>query len=105
MTHKDIGNASTARSCARGPVPFAPIVAALILAGCTVGPDFKKPAPPEVSGYSAEPLTKTESTDVPGGEAQTFTQGGEIAAFHDKKRRAFDVMQKAESGIRAVMSE
>jgi FGGY-family pentulose kinase len=36
---------------------------------------------------------------------QVLPQGGEIAAFHDKKRRAFDVMQKAESGIRAVMSE
>jgi hypothetical protein len=66
MTHTDIGNANTARSCARAPVSFVPMVAALIVAGCTVGPDFKKPAPPEVSGYTAEPLTKTESTEVPG---------------------------------------
>jgi NodT family efflux transporter outer membrane factor (OMF) lipoprotein len=80
MTHLNIGNASTARSCVRGPASFAPLVAALILAACTVGPDFRKPAPPEGSGYTAQPLTATESVDVPGGEAQTFTQGDDLVA-------------------------
>ncbi|HWY13676.1 MAG TPA: efflux transporter outer membrane subunit [Rhizomicrobium sp.] len=98
MTHTDIGIVSTAHSCAHGPMAFVPIVAALIVAGCTVGPDFKKPAPPEVSGYTAEKLTKTESANVPGGEAQTFTQGGEIAAdwwtlFHS--RTLNDLIEKA----------
>jgi FGGY-family pentulose kinase len=36
---------------------------------------------------------------------EVLPQGGEIAGFHDKKRRAFDSMQAAESGIRAIMSE
>jgi D-ribulokinase len=31
-------------------------------------------------------------------------EGGEIARFHDRKRRAFDLMQDAERGIRAIMS-
>jgi D-ribulokinase len=31
-------------------------------------------------------------------------EGGEIARFHNRKRRAFDIMQKAERGIREIMS-
>src|SRR5215469_1052888 len=59
---------------------LAPIATALLLSGCAVGPDFKKPAPPKVSGYTAEPLPTTASANVRGGEAQTFEQGGDIAA-------------------------
>src|SRR5262249_1714755 len=45
------------------------------------GPDFKKPMPPDVKSITAQPLTTTEATpDVAGGAAQTFTQGGDIAA-------------------------
>ena len=36
--------------------------------------------------------------------AKSRPQRGEIAAFHDRKRRAFDLMQGAESGIRAIMA-
>ena len=32
----------------------------LIIAGCAVGPDFKKPNAPKVSGYTAAPPTATE---------------------------------------------
>jgi D-ribulokinase len=32
------------------------------------------------------------------------SEGGEIAAFHDRKRRAFDLMQGAERGIRTIMT-
>jgi NodT family efflux transporter outer membrane factor (OMF) lipoprotein len=62
----------------------------LLLAGCAVGPDFKTPASPDVKSVTAEPLTTTESVpSVAGGEAQTFAQGGDIAAdwwtmFHSK---------------------
>jgi D-ribulokinase len=31
-------------------------------------------------------------------------EGGEIASFHEKKRRAFDLMQGAERGIREIMA-
>jgi hypothetical protein len=50
-----------------------------LLAGCAVGPDFERPAAPEVSGYTAEPLTRqTSSADVKGGEAERFVQGFDI---------------------------
>ena len=63
---------------------------AVLLAGCAVGPDFKKPAAPKVSGYTQEPLAPaTVSADTTGGETQHFTVGGDIAAdwwtlFHSK---------------------
>jgi NodT family efflux transporter outer membrane factor (OMF) lipoprotein len=45
----------------------------LLLAGCMVGPNFKKPAAPDVSGYTTTPLPTTSNTaSVPGGEAQHF---------------------------------
>ena len=52
----------------------------LLLAGCAVGPDFKKPDAPEVSGYTKTPLTKTVATAaVTGGDAQTFVQAVDLA--------------------------
>lgn len=67
-------------------------VAALtaFVAGCAVGPDYKKPAPPDVKTYTAAPLSTTAATpDVAGGDAQHFTQGGDLPAdwwtlFHSK---------------------
>ena len=53
----------------------------MFAAGCAVGPDFKKPAAPEVKGYTATPLAATASTTgVSGGETQRFVEGGDIAA-------------------------
>lgn len=63
---------------------------ALVLAGCAVGPDFKRPAPPGVSGYTPAPLTTTAgTTNVAGGEAQRFVNGADIPGewwelFHSK---------------------
>lgn len=55
-------------------------VAALSMAGCAVGPDFKKPAAPAVSSYTATPLSTTEATPgVAGGEAQRFVTGGDVS--------------------------
>lgn len=60
---------------------FLPALACLLAAGCAVGPDFKRPAAPDVSGYTPAPLSPTVSTpDVVGGEAQRFTSGADIAA-------------------------
>jgi NodT family efflux transporter outer membrane factor (OMF) lipoprotein len=54
-------------------------LALLLIAGCTVGPDFKKPAAPDVSGYTARPLSTTVASDnVAGGEAQRFASGSDI---------------------------
>ena len=55
-------------------------MAVLLLSGCAVGPDFKKPDAPPVSGYTPAPLSATESTPgVTGGEAQHFAQGADIS--------------------------
>jgi NodT family efflux transporter outer membrane factor (OMF) lipoprotein len=64
------------------------LTASLLLAGCTVGPNFKAPAPPNVPGYTPAPLSSTGSTpDLPGGEAQQFVPGRDVpgdwwALFH-----------------------
>jgi NodT family efflux transporter outer membrane factor (OMF) lipoprotein len=51
------------------------------LAGCAVGPDFNKPAAPDVRGYSAEPLSTTSGTgELNGGAAQQFVEGRDIPA-------------------------
>ncbi len=61
-----------------------------LLAGCAVGPDFKKPAAPDVTSITpAPPATTAATPDVPGGEAQRFTSGSDIPAdwwtlFHSK---------------------
>jgi NodT family efflux transporter outer membrane factor (OMF) lipoprotein len=53
------------------------------LAGCAVGPNFKTPAAPTTSRYTAQPLpAKTTSTAnvIPGGNAQHFQTGQDIPA-------------------------
>ncbi|MGK9165224.1 efflux transporter outer membrane subunit [Inquilinus limosus] len=53
--------------------------AALILAGCAVGPDFKRPDAPGVGQYTpGTPLAQTASADVSGGVAQTIRNGRDI---------------------------
>jgi len=53
-------------------------LAALLLAGCAAGPDFQKPAPPDVAGYTPEPLADTTSAETAGGTKQSFTPGQDI---------------------------
>ena len=70
--------AGPAMTVGRAPIVFASL-AVLLLAGCAVGPDFHRPAAPDVSGYTASPLPTTASTaGVAGGEAQRFVKGSEI---------------------------
>lgn len=53
--------------------------AVLLNVGCVVGPNFKKPAAPQVPGYAPTPETVTSGTPgVPGGEAQSFVEGRDI---------------------------
>jgi NodT family efflux transporter outer membrane factor (OMF) lipoprotein len=69
---------------------FIATSALLLTAGCVVGPNFKKPAPPDVGGYTPTPISTTSSTpNVLGGEAQHFLDGKDIpgewwALFHSK---------------------
>ncbi|MGH8212405.1 MAG: efflux transporter outer membrane subunit, partial [Rhodanobacteraceae bacterium] len=74
-------------------VPAVAGACVLALAGCTVGPDFQKPAPPKTDRYVAEPLSTTPSVDIAGGNAQRFDAGADIAGdwwmlFHSKQLNA-----------------
>ena len=56
-------------------------LAAQLAFGCAVGPDFQKPAAPQVKAYTPDPLTTTESTpNTIGGQAQQFSEGDDIPA-------------------------
>jgi len=65
-------------------------VAAVLVGGCAVGPDFKRPAAPQVSAYTQQPLSDTVGTEnVAGGETQHFASGADISAdwwtlFHSR---------------------
>ncbi len=69
---------------------FMAISAVLFIAGCAVGPNFKKPPAPAVPGYTPAPLSTTsETTNVSGGEVQRFLEGRDIPGewwtlFHSK---------------------
>lgn len=55
------------------------IFAVAALAGCSVGPDFNRPAKPAIDGYTPENLApRTSSAPVHGGEAQSLTLGADI---------------------------
>jgi NodT family efflux transporter outer membrane factor (OMF) lipoprotein len=54
------------------------LAAALLCAACAVGPDFKRPAEPDVPGYIREPVATTATAPVAGGAAQTFKAGAEV---------------------------
>jgi NodT family efflux transporter outer membrane factor (OMF) lipoprotein len=65
--------------------PLAPVLvsmagaALLAQAGCAVGPDFHRPAPPDAQAYTPETLPKaTASSADPAGAAQSLTVGADI---------------------------
>lgn len=55
-----------------------------------MGPNFHRPPPPDVKGYTPHPLAaQTAAADTAGGQAQTFKPGGDIPGqwwtlFHSK---------------------
>ncbi len=52
------------------------LVMVVWLVGCTVGPDFKRPVAPEVTGYTTTPLPlQTESAPAGMGESQRLVTG------------------------------
>ena len=59
---------------------FMTTAAATGLAGCTLlGPDFLRPAPPMVTGYTAQPLpAETVSAETIAGDAQRFLQDTDV---------------------------
>jgi NodT family efflux transporter outer membrane factor (OMF) lipoprotein len=78
------------RSIRNGARSLLTLAGLMIVAGCSVGPNFRRPAAPAVKGYTREPLAaKTAKADVAGGEAQRFVQGLDIPGrwwrlFHSK---------------------
>jgi NodT family efflux transporter outer membrane factor (OMF) lipoprotein len=95
--------------------PALTIVTTAFLAGaCAVGPDFERPAAPDVSGYTSAPLAQqTASSDVAGGESQRFVQGLDIPGqwwtlFHSPALNALieealknnPTLPSAEAGLR-----
>jgi len=58
---------------------FSAVIFAGLLAGCAVGPDFKRPATLDVAVYTPTPLpAQTASAPVPLGESQRFVEGGVV---------------------------
>jgi NodT family efflux transporter outer membrane factor (OMF) lipoprotein len=45
-----------------------------MLTGCMVGPDFQRPAPPQVDSFLPDKTSNFVAADVPGGEAQRLVQ-------------------------------
>lgn len=72
------------------PVNCVSLLLTALLVGCAVGCNFKKPPPPEVSGYTpAVPSPISGATNVTGGEPQRFASGADIPGewwtlFHSK---------------------
>jgi NodT family efflux transporter outer membrane factor (OMF) lipoprotein len=73
---------------------LAAAIAVLALAGCAVGPDFRRPAAPQVASVAGGPLPATTvSAEVAGGQAQHFVSGGDLPAqwwtlFHSTELNA-----------------
>jgi NodT family efflux transporter outer membrane factor (OMF) lipoprotein len=54
---------------------------ALLLLGCTVGPDYVRPSAPRATRFTQNPLSSTASAaNVVGGESQRFIDGQDIPA-------------------------
>ena len=63
------------------PIIKITIVAAFVLlaSSCAVGPDFQRPAPPQVKEYTSKPLPPAvSSADTAQGESQQFVSGMDI---------------------------
>ena len=60
---------------------IVPLLSALSLLGCTMGPDFKPPAPPVATSYTKEPLGPTSGdVAVMAGTPQSFAMDRDIPA-------------------------
>lgn len=58
---------------------FMAIIVCFSLAGCAVGPDFKRPDAPTVRSYTEGTLpSETVSAPGTGGSMQRFVQGADI---------------------------
>lgn len=83
------------------------LVAAGLLAGCMVGPDFQRPAPPTADRYTAQPLPATLGGI---GDAQHLVVGADVPAqwwtqFHSPELNALVAQAlKANPGLAAAQA-
>jgi len=89
-------------------------LSAVLLSGCEVGPDFLRPAKPEVMNYTSDPLpAQTTASKIANGEAQRFKVGADLPGqwwqvFHsapldaliDEALKANPNLQAAEAALR-----
>jgi NodT family efflux transporter outer membrane factor (OMF) lipoprotein len=62
------------------PAPLIGAALLMLLAGCAVGPNFKRPTPPDVAAFTSAPVLPMAAVPgVAGGDAQRFTQGTDIS--------------------------
>src|SRR5438105_7316680 len=113
MTPRDRANVSARQSA--GTV--AALAALAPVSGGTVGPDFRRPAPPAVDRYTRQPLVaKTASADVAGGEEQRFLhdrdisrqwwtlfQSPQLNALIEKALKANPTLVAAQAALRQAM--
>jgi NodT family efflux transporter outer membrane factor (OMF) lipoprotein len=83
----------------------------MLATGCSVGPDFKRPARPTDAGFTVTPLSTTSSTDnAATGEAQKFIEAQDISGewwtmFHSKALNdLIDRSLKANPDIKAAQA-
>jgi NodT family efflux transporter outer membrane factor (OMF) lipoprotein len=58
----------------------AGLASVVLLGGCAVGPNFKRPAPPQVNRYTPDPVSSTTGeTNVPAGQAQHIISGRDLS--------------------------
>jgi NodT family efflux transporter outer membrane factor (OMF) lipoprotein len=95
-------------------IRYLPMMALLLAVGCAAGPDFVRPAAPDVKSYTSEPLpARTASADIAGGEAQRFRQDSDVPeqwwtlfrspalnALIEKALQANPDLQAAEAALR-----
>src|SRR5260221_13687209 len=81
---------------------MAVAAAAALLSACAVGPDFRRPSPPPVEGYTPEPLAaETAAADVSGGAAQRFVQGPDLPGQWGARVQSEQPNRPVEQALRA----
>ncbi len=75
-------------------------ITAMLLTGCTVGPDFRAPEPPSIGGYTASPMPKqTVATTVKDGKSQRLDFTRKLSAEWWKMFRSPELDALIKQGI------
>jgi NodT family efflux transporter outer membrane factor (OMF) lipoprotein len=97
-----VANLASRSSITRRFLLNAAPVAALLLCGCAVGPDFLRPAAPDDAGFAPKPLPAiTVSAPAYGGAAQRFTSGQDVPFDWWTKFQSPQLNKLVEKALRA----